>query len=426
MIFFSKSLCLIVFCLSAFSARANLSYSSETSDKTQDGIVSWVEKNQTRLKEHLARHHVGIELITAGGTWNSPISLFGHTMLRFIDTDDDPLNDTLIGFEMLVADPNKIVEKGLKGGYENFLTVREFNAYLITYALKEARSTIRTILPSSPKQISDLKKAIERVSKVPDFVGDYDFLKNNCASAMLRLLSMAGYPMFRTVVDIPGQLNQRLRNAVLTYAPDITLESFDDFFHEKVCDFLKKQNVSFCTLTWIKSKVNSWDDLWRDTYEDYLLDPNFWSYLDANLTPLEKSYVTNLFPHKYTPLKSESDKSKAVFLLFAQFQIKNQNLLRNYPPSKLIPSIPLAAYRSCEPNDLSCRKERVSAIAQIWDLNEIKQITKNFARIQKYELRRAKQLIPSAEKTIISIYNSDQVNDMIRLSEDLKNYKNEN
>ncbi len=192
------------------------------------------------LNELKTRNIVGVEIITAGANKLSVMSQWGHSMLRLVDDDDDPLNDIVVSFAAGLADNNtatlqnsradtvdkipavaKIVTGFFTGGYPITVDALPLFEFVGKYVSDESRVLDRHIIPTTSEQ---RKKIIQTLF---DFQSEkikvqYYLLSQNCASLIRLLLSYVGLPYFALNHDIPTELEDYSRNAL--WAPYPTVE----------------------------------------------------------------------------------------------------------------------------------------------------------------------------------------------------------
>lgn len=92
---------------------------------------------------------IGLELLIAEKTNAYIGSRWGHSMLRFIDGDNDPLNDLVLGFVAEVDTPSLSLSKGLSGGYPVIPLVQPLRLFIASYVRDEGRPLERHIFPTS-------------------------------------------------------------------------------------------------------------------------------------------------------------------------------------------------------------------------------------------------------------------------------------
>ena len=122
---------------------------------------------------------VGIEVIVADRGVNSAESSFGHAMLRLVDADQNPLNDTVLSFvasnlsDEAQNETNeyislaerifgrmKINAKGIVGQYPISTLIMPLKNFVSQYTRDEDRVLQRIIIPTNASQRSNIKKII--------------------------------------------------------------------------------------------------------------------------------------------------------------------------------------------------------------------------------------------------------------------------
>lgn len=410
-------LSLVCHCVSAHAFINDL----EVDDVRQQELQQIVENNRRSTQRHFSRHHWGIEIITAGGTWAQVESIFGHSLIRLLDDDDDPSNDTVIGFEMLPIDSARVTRRGLLGGYAILPVVRDFSTYLVEYSLLQSRSTVRVILPSTEEIVQRLKSVVQRTLDVPLLVGDYRFFGNNCATALLKLLGAVGYPTPWTVLDIPAQLPSRFQSALMTYAPSIELPVMTQKIWDFVCLYLQtEKGVGYCSLHWWKEKAAEWKAPFKDVVKPVLAQEGFWQFLSRTASGFDKSVLAQLWPLEWQSSDTPGRQDGDLYLRVLQFRMAETAALEEWPLQRLIASYPRELYRICALSDRECRDARLRTALRIWPKSDLVTASENFAAYRTQELKRAKQLVPRGRLPIERWLNSDIVQDMAAWSEELK------
>jgi len=157
----------------------------------------------------------GVELIVASSTNRALYSRFGHAMLRFIDRDDDPLNDLMLSFVALIDEPQISLRKGILGGYRILPLVKTTGDFWVQYVRDENRPLERWVIPTTEKERRELVESLENLVEEGDSK-KYSFFKNNCSRLLTEFLEFAGLPSVghlpRIPTHIPGFLDQNLLN----------------------------------------------------------------------------------------------------------------------------------------------------------------------------------------------------------------------
>lgn len=408
-------------CLASRQAPAwTLNNEIEVPEERQKSLAQTVESNRIAAIQQFKKTHWGLEIITAGGTFAQPESILGHSLLRFLDDDNDPMNDLVVGFEMLPVDTSKTISKAIDGGYEALPVVKELSTYLRQYALKQSRSTSRLILPSTPEMILKIKEVVLRMITVTDLQGDYIFHRNNCATLLLKLLGSAGYPTPWMLTDIPSMMEQRMRNSMMIYAPAIRLPSVSNTIWKCVCGYLKdtKQIVS-CSFDWWRQKVKklSFD---FDSTKRVLADDRFWKYLIEKASPMEMGMLVHFWPDEYLSSEINGAQAGDLYIKLLEFQTQNQELLAKWNPRTLIPSLPRELYSLCSVIDKDCRQRRIEVAIKLWPKEKLMKLTHRFDKIRDREMDRTANLTEPGRKAITAWLTSAPVIDMIEFSQELR------
>jgi len=181
------------------------------------------------LKAINSKTLIGVELLFAGPSRLRPESAFGHTLLRFVDNDDDPFNDFVLSFVADVTDPQLSIKKGLVGDYKTIAEILTLAEFTQKYVEGEGRYLDRMPLQLEPQQIKDILSALDRIVKkdnrvvIGGYFVNYTFLLDNCASQMLTLFDLAGLPTSHYYVGYPMTPKKNLHatksRLIAPYAP---------------------------------------------------------------------------------------------------------------------------------------------------------------------------------------------------------------
>lgn len=391
------------------------------SEERQDFLFKTMEENRAAVARLFEKKHWGLEIIIAGPSLDRPESIFGHVLIRFLDDDQDPINDDVIGFQSLHLDESVATIRAFEGGDEVIPVVDTFAVYLQDYTLLQSRSTVRLILPSNQATILKIKQNFARMISVTELADTYKFQSNNCASVLLKLLGSSGYPTPWKLIDMPTYLDDRIRGAMITYSPNIELPSLNGLLWPHVCGYLReKKGIQHCTRHWYWEKIRNFSPFFNSMSPIFGEDA-FWTYLSTHATPFEKSIFVNLWPSDYNSSHMPGAKAGDVLIKLTEFGIKEKTAVKEWPLSRIIPDFPRELYRLCERGDEACRADRLNAIKAIWGINKIDSLVADFPGVEQFERNRAKQLVPeSAQSAIGRWLDSAIVQDMIFLSRQLK------
>lgn len=194
------------------------------------------EGTKSALRQLKSNPLVGIEVLIAGESFQSPASAFGHSMIRFVSDSSDPYNDIIVSF---IADGSNVDEaylknlsgsklhqsvqsttglmkymaKGLFGSYVVGIDAAPLKEILERYAGDDGRSLKRIIVPTTVEQRNKIVEGVFRLGV--DGSRPYYFHAFNCAVAILRVLQFGGLPYFpwsttNKPVELEGSLNRNL------------------------------------------------------------------------------------------------------------------------------------------------------------------------------------------------------------------------
>ena len=147
-------------------------------------LLSVLDSNRDRI--------IGIEYISASGTSESVMSRFGHSMLRFVDNDNDYTNDIVLSFEANIPSGVIDYEKGLTGAYSIYPRLDFLVNFWERYVRGENRPLERFIIPTNDIMMNALIDELVKVSKDVSMLDTYTFLNRNCAGILAQLFLNIG------------------------------------------------------------------------------------------------------------------------------------------------------------------------------------------------------------------------------------------
>jgi hypothetical protein len=239
--FVAMLIALSLACSVAFTASGD----EPTWQQTLEDVRKDFELRQRQLL-HSAEGLVGLELVVAAPSHRAIESRWGHAFLRFVDGDDNPFNDLILGFVGWVDTESLDVIKGLTGGYALYPAVMSTSDVVLEYVQNEGRPLLRLPLITTAQERRAVLKLFAHWIQNPEAgFGRYTFLENNCAGALIRILEASGLPTWhgptQPPVQIPVDLPGRLVDRLLTAMPAVKVPSFDDL-HAQVA---KRMFISF-------------------------------------------------------------------------------------------------------------------------------------------------------------------------------------
>lgn len=363
-----------------------------------EAIYQASQANKKRMEYHFARNHVGIELMVAEGTWSQIESVSGHAFIRFIDEDQNPLNDTVITFNMVPLDSSKMYDKAF-GGFPNVPLVQSFSESMISYMKQENRPIRRFILPATPQIITNLKTILRQVIEVPSLIKDYNFIQNNCLSGVLKVLKYVGYPIHEVgLIDIPAIAgNVLMMNAIAFYPTD------DTFIIRGGSDLIEKLNSKFGS-NFIVRKIKG------EEKNDMLKRDEFWAELRTwSSDDLERLMI-------YWPLDWISYLSQFQKIYDEKVTTKHA-LLDIVGIKNLSPYL----YRLCNATDANCREPRKQAAIALFGEQLMRTHTAYAASARNREIKRSEQLgNVSVRDQKLKLLNNPIANELQLFSEDFK------
>ena len=208
---------LLVICTSAFSETVEIS-KTQMLNKTNESLISYLEENLENI--------VGIEYIAVGGTSESIASRFGHSLLRFIDSDSNYTNDIVVNFAAWTEDVTYEIRKGLMGDYPVFAELNFLTVFWDRYVALEDRPLERFIIPSTKDQRKLLVKNLKKFVNKPSALGQYTFLNNNCSKVLAKVLIESGFPHVWAGISgrVPVLFDNWLEDSMLS--PYLSIKSY--------------------------------------------------------------------------------------------------------------------------------------------------------------------------------------------------------
>lgn len=159
-------------------------------------------KECKELKEFLKPNFEKISVVFTSQRYDSPASIFGHTMLK-LDSKEIPY---AINYSAKIPENTNSISyiyKGLNGKYKSSFKFSTFSIKDYEYRLGEFRDLIEFELKLNK---SEIKNILYHFYEIRDSVEDYYFLSHNCSSEVLKILDMAKYN---------SNLSKELKNIVI-------------------------------------------------------------------------------------------------------------------------------------------------------------------------------------------------------------------
>jgi hypothetical protein len=165
---------------------------------------------------------IGVELVIAAPSRRHIESLKGHSLLRFVDDDGNPLNDLVISF---TADTGGRVSylKGCLGRYPSMVQLLTMRHLLDEYVRQEDRALSRYIIPTSRYSRLRLRASLEDWIQTPTNMRRYGILRNNCSRLLTRCLGKAGITPDSHEVSFPINIPPYLRKNLLNPYPPVVV-----------------------------------------------------------------------------------------------------------------------------------------------------------------------------------------------------------
>ena len=192
-----------------------------------------LKENYRRLKRNRGRI-IGVESILAGPSQERVQSLWGHSLLRFVDDDSDPFNDLTLSFVANVDEPSLSMKKGIFGGYKVLPELMSLRQFMLLYLNGEGRYLERTAFQMPQENVQQMIDIIVDMYEHPEEARNYTFLGLNCARALAGLLGQVGAPPSMALASpaAPKHQNRYFRHRLLSAMPSWRIETLVDPFEE--------------------------------------------------------------------------------------------------------------------------------------------------------------------------------------------------
>lgn len=344
-----------------FGTPAERNAAAWTQSVTRQTLRARLGNSARKVEDNIANNFVGLELITAGPYSGTFESRFGHTLLRFIDRDQDPFNDLVVAFEMVAIDGSRILQDGFNGQSAVAPTAMSMVEVMTNYFLDQQRKITRTILPTNKAQLKVVAEEILTLSQIPSALGNYSFIKNNCDTAMFKLLAEAGFSVPQAAIDIPTFAPERYSRAGYAPFPALTLEENRHVVAiEKSTRFgraAQRQDRPLIELEVV------WDAIGALPLEQ--------------IEPLYHQWPAKWASHKFRVAMLLKDKLQTPRPLVQIFQLE---------------ALPEALYNSCEEDRARCLQNRLAAARTTWPARVLMDNARRFLYSYESETNRARQL----------------------------------
>ncbi|MEC9283770.1 MAG: DUF4105 domain-containing protein [Bdellovibrionota bacterium] len=174
----------------------------------------------------------GLEYFSSAAAQNLE-SRFGHTNIRLIDYDDDPLNDLVISFEPLIP----VIEQSSWYKYWNatqevyplYPVVRPMYMQLQIVSFQK-RNFLRQAIRLTETEKSNILIALKDWVDFPDKSPYYSFQKYNCAYGLFHLFDLANIDVGERT-RFPGKLPKLLvesSRSLMEAEPSLNIEGVFD------------------------------------------------------------------------------------------------------------------------------------------------------------------------------------------------------
>lgn len=334
-----------------------------------------VRENTEQMEREFKKNHIGLELIFSEGSFKQIESLTGHVFLRLIDEDNDDSNDTTISFNMVSVNKEKKYENAFKGA-GNIPLVGILLEKIVQYMKYDSRPLVRHILPTTPERLEVIKGMLLDIAVANRVTKDYNFVRNNCMTAILRVLKHAGYPVIsKTIADIPSTIGNILEINGMSYYPRLKKIVGAADVIEKL---RSKHSPNFLEKTYNFAKESVSDFEAQDIHE---MEEFKNSIIDLNQDEFNR--LIYFWPYKWV---------SQINWAYSLIETKSGRLpgVETYLPLAKLDS---SLYQVCELDDMSCVSDRSQAAIDYFGEKKLKSHLKKSASILKQEIRRSKGMI---------------------------------
>ncbi len=220
-----------VFSLTLLALTLSLHAHSSEKHELSESDKYLIAKSRTNLQKLIENQNniVGVEFIYAEANNSKLSETWGHSMLHFVDNDDDWQNNIVISFSALM-DPGTDIAKQIWNGviarnYLAFPQVANFAAYWNQYTANKGRSLTRKVIITTKEQRDRIIEVVSHWLDDIDYFGNYSFIGNNCASMITDLLRKSGIKHFSYGVNSPREFLSWLEQGRLSTVPASTLKN---------------------------------------------------------------------------------------------------------------------------------------------------------------------------------------------------------
>lgn len=401
-------------------------YELEVEQSEISSISRFYQENLLRLQEIKSTPYYGIEVLIADENNSQIASQFGHAAIRFVGSGGSDLSDYVISLEMFVTNPDKLYRNAILGGYEVFPRVYTLLEYINNYQVKEARGLNRIVVPSKKESIELLLDLIEKMITVPDLLGDYNFLTNNCMTALLKLLNASNIistAYFQKLIDSPSRAEALFRKELLSPYPSFRLRSSVSILKVYAEDYYRNEKPAGYRYRARSSRLYiSFDE---SNFINVLTEDSFWTYLSKILSPAELEIINFFWPQTYLLNLLNHQVPERSLEIYLRISMKKSKALQASPSNNIqsngLKTIPRSLYRLCPLEDSPCRLSRLEDLQSLNLSESTLHITRHWYRWPS--VYRASQnpsvLMPDYEN-FINWYESDLTQDMLLFSEEIR------
>jgi len=175
-------------------------WSCSAKDQSKSAIAEFEKNHRAMLLENESRTNLilkdsfsfqGLELIYVG-MGKKYYSYWGHALIRFVGSSENPNEDLTLSFIADFNDYNLDNIKAYFGGYDVLTIIKPLSKYMEEYIQEESREMRRYIIQSTQEQRDKFLSVIRHWIIDSRLAGPYTFRSNNCSGLIMKSLERSG------------------------------------------------------------------------------------------------------------------------------------------------------------------------------------------------------------------------------------------
>ena len=283
-------------------------------------------KNQEckRLKKFLKPNFKNLSIVFTSQRYDSPASVFGHTMIK-VETDDIPY---VIDYTAKIARKTDLISyiyKGLSGKFYSNYRIMPYTIKDNEYRAGEFRDLLNFSLNLTKDEINNIMLHLYEIKKTKE---EYFFLNHNCSSEVIKLIDIAKYD---------SKLNDKLKRLVIP---------IDIIYILKNNNYIEKITIQNSKLKQFYNSINRFNDKEKDILFK-IIDHNYSinRFERENIVPQRSKYLIILAAIDYFEIKSIKDtlnsKDKYPYLKLIELSLK-YNIESDFRKKTILDKIPIS------------------------------------------------------------------------------------